>query len=269
LILFFALGTVHTTLPPYGKLWYLAQLVGFACLALAYLATLSLRGLPAFVLAGVAIAGALLTRNHLALAGLWPAWYLLWEHRALGWKRLVAYGAAGLVPVVAAVGLLGLYNALRFGDVFDNGLAYHQMARRFVQEYQQYGAFHLHYLPTNLYYQWVVYPFPLQPRSLLGGSLLLLSPVFFGAMGGLIAKQAKLSNWFLLVTILLVNMPILLLMGTGWVQWGPRYTLDFTVPLLLLTAVGVRRWPVWLLGVLTGVSIIHYVLGTLYLAQFM
>ncbi len=268
LVLFFALGTVHTTLAPYGKLWYLGQLVGFACVALTYLAALSLRELPAFVLAGTGIAAALLTRNHLALAGLWPTWYLLREHRALHWKRLVGYGAAGLLPVVAAIGLLAVYNALRFGDVFDNGLAYHQMAPRFAQDYQRYGAFHLHYLPTNLFYQWIAYPFPLRRTSLLGGSLLLLSPVFFGAIGSLIGKRTGVSNWLLAGTVLLVNIPILLLMGTGWVQWGPRYTLDYTVPLLLLTAVGVRHWPSWVLGLLTVLSIVHYIVGTIYLAQF-
>jgi hypothetical protein len=70
-------------------------------------------------------------------------------------------------------------------------------------------------------------------------------------------------------TILLVATPILLLMGTGWVQFGPRYTLDFTLPLLLLTALGISRWPNWLVAVLTATAIVHYVIGTLYLGGFM
>ena len=49
------------------------------------------------------------------------------------------------------------------------------------------------------------------------------------------------------------------------VQIGPRYTLDFTVPLLLLTAMGVSRWPVWALAVTTGLSILQYVAGLIYL----
>jgi len=52
-------------------------------------------------------------------------------------------------------------------------------------------------------------------------------------------------------------------LGTGWPEFGPRYTLDFTVPLLLLAAMGVRRWPTWLLALLTGISIVSYIIGTL------
>ena len=55
-------------------------------------------------------------------------------------------------------------------------------------------------------------------------------------------------------------------MGTGWVQFGPRYTLDFTIPLLLLTAVGLRRWPINVITLLLLISILHYILGTVYLA---
>ncbi len=268
LVLFFALGTVHATLAPYGMVWFVGQLVGFACVACAYLAALSLRRAPAFLLAGVGIGAALLTRNHLALAGLWPAWYLLYEHRADGWRRLGHYVAVGIAPVVLAVLLLAAYNWLRFGSPFDNGLAYHRMADIFVRDYQRYGAFSLHYLRTNLFYQFVAYPLPFRPNSTYGGSLFLLSPAFFGAVWAVVRASRLISTWVLATTVLLVAIPILLLMGTGWVQWGPRYTLDYTVPLLLLTAIGIRRWPLWLLCVLTAVSIIHYIVGALYLGKF-
>ncbi len=268
LVLFFALGTVHTTLAPYGMVWFVGQLVGFACVALAYLAALSLRRAPAFLLAGMAISAALLTRNHLALAGLWPAWYLLYEHRADGWRRLASYIVIGSAPVVLAVLLLAWYNWLRFGNPLDNGLAYHHMADIFVRDYRQYGAFSLHYLRTNLFYQFVAYPLPFRPISTYGGSLFLLSPLFFGAVWAVIGAGRRISTWLLATTVLLVAIPILLLMGTGWVQWGPRYTLDYTVPLLLLTALGIRRWPLWLVCALTAVSIAHYIAGALYLGKF-
>jgi hypothetical protein len=58
-------------------------------------------------------------------------------------------------------------------------------------------------------------------------------------------------------------------MGTGWVQFGPRYSLDFTVPLLLLTAAGLRRCPPKLLVLLTIISILPYLLGTYYLMDLM
>lgn len=134
----------------------------------------------------------------------------------------------------------------------------------FKQDYQQYGAFNLHYVPTNAFYQYVAYPLPLRDDSLQGGSLFLMSPVFFAAFWGVVRGRRQWSTWLLVATIVLVAIPILLLMGTGWVQWGPRYTLDFTAPLLLLTALGLRRWPLWVIVVLTLISIAHYLRGTLH-----
>lgn len=265
LVLTFALGSAHITLVPYGRVWHTGQLIGVLCVTLAYLATLSVRGWRAFALTGLAFGCALLTRNHLALAGLWPAVYLLVTHRQMGWRRLVAYSGGGALPVVLAIALLGMYNWLRFGNMFDNGLAYHRMSSFFRTDYVQYGAFNLYYVPTNLYYQFVAYPFPWRgvPSS-LGGSLFLLTPVFVAAFWGLTARP----RWQPLVlgaTIILVAIPILLLMGTGWRQFGPRYTLDFTIPLLLLTALGLQHWPVWLLGVLTLTSVVQYLIGAVLL----
>ena len=128
----------------------------------------------------------------------------------------------------------------------------------FRSDYARYGFFSLHYVPINLYYQYVFYPLPLRAESAMGGSLFLMSPVFFLALVGLALGWRRGSTWALVGSIMLVNIPILLLMGTGWMQYGPRYTLDFTVPLLLLTALGARRVPVWTLGLLTAASVIQY-----------
>lgn len=267
LVLFFAFGTVHLTLAPYGRVWFTGQLIAFMCIALAYLATLTQRGWAAFALTGLALAGAMLTRNHLVLTGIWPACYLIYQHWSERWRKLIGYALAGVLPIVAGVALLGLYDWLRFGDAFANGIAYHQMHTVFASDYQKYGAFNLHYLPINVFYQYIAYPFPIRESTFEGGSLFLLSPVFFGMFWGLAAGRPRWSAWALFATIMVVNIPILLLMGTGWFQFGPRYTLDFTVPLLLLTAMGVRRWPAWLLALLTVISIVSYVIGTLYLGQ--
>jgi hypothetical protein len=265
LVISFALGSTHLTLAPYGRVWYTAQLIGFACVALAYLAAISWSGWRAFVAAGVAIGCALLTRNHLALAGLWPAVYLLYRHWALPWRRVLGYTLGGLAPVVIAVALLGAYNALRFGSALDNGLEYHRMSAFFRVDYQRYGAFNLHYLPTNVFYQFIAYPFPWRTRSSMGGSLFLLTPIFCGALWAIVTARPRWSTLTLAATVVLVAIPILLLMGTGWHQFGPRYTLDFTVPLLLLTALGIRRWPTWLLTLLTLAAVVQYVIGAVYL----
>ncbi len=261
----FAFGTVHLTMAPLGRVWFTAQIIGYLFIVIAYLAAVSLEDRKAFVVAGLAIAAAAMTRNHLVFLGLWPAWYLIHTNRHRSRRWLTGSIASGLAPVVAALALLALYNVARFGSVTEMGLDLHQMAGAFSSEYVIYGAFHLHYVPLNLYYQYLFYPFPLSAESAMGGSLFLLTPLFFGALFAF-RKGINLSKITLLASILLTATPILLLMGTGWVQFGPRYTLDFTVPLVMLTALGIGTWPRWIVGVLVLVSVVHYVLGTLFLS---
>jgi hypothetical protein len=79
LVVFFAFGTVHVTLAPFGGVWFTGQLVGFLFTILAYLAAISLNGFRAWFFTGLALAAALLTRNQLVLVGVWPAVYLLIE----------------------------------------------------------------------------------------------------------------------------------------------------------------------------------------------
>ncbi len=265
LVLFFAFGTVHITQAPFGRVWALGQLVGFACLALAYLAALRFTGWPAFLLTGLAVAAAAATRNNLVFAGLWPAYYLLRKHWTYSWGVRLRLTLIGILPLAAVVAALFAYNSLRFGSIFDVGLAYHQMSSTFKDDFQRYGAFNLHYLPINFFYQYIAYPLPPDKNTAMGGSLFLLSPVFFGVFASFKTKYLHWSSLVLLVSILLVNIPILLLMGTGWIQFGPRYTLDFTIPLLLLTALGIRHWSTRILTLLIAISVVQYLFGTLLL----
>lgn len=267
LVLFFTMGTVHLILAPLGRVWFTGQLVGFLCVALAYWAALALDGWKAFLLAGLAMAGALATRHHMLLAGIFPAWFLLRRHWNLRWKKLILFVIIASVPVLCTVGFLGWYNWSRFGNPLEVGLPYHNMAHFFENDYQRYGAFNIHYLPVNFFFQYLFYPFPFRTETALGGSLFLLSPLFFAALWALWANRRAPDTWVLLASILAVDIPILLLMGTGWVQFGPRYSLDFTIPLLLLTAMGMRKWRNKFSALLVLVSIAHYVAGFAFLSS--
>ena len=270
LILFFAFGTVHVVLALFGKVWFTAQLLGFLLVALAYLCALEFNGAISFLAVGMLMACAMLTRNHLLFAGIWPAFYLLrkyWSDR----PKLYGYVSLALLPPLV-LGLLFLgYNYARFGDPFNLGIAYHRMAPLFVADYQKYGAFNIHYIPINFYYQYIYYPvlslFRANSGALMGGSLFLLSPVFFLAFRGVFRGRRNPDIWMLTISILVTSIPILLLMGTGWVQYGPRYTLDFTVPLLLLTAYGLQPISRRLLTWLIAISIIQYIPGVIVFAK--
>jgi len=177
--------------------------------------------------------------------------------------------AAGLLPLGAAVSLYLAYNALRFGHPLENGYRYHHMGFEFAADYAKYGGFNIHYVPTNLYYQYIYFPLPIRDGSNMGGSLFLMSPVFSAAFIGLWRAKPRWSAVLLAVTCAIVAVPILILMGTGYVQYGPRYTLDFTLPLLLLTAFGVQRLPRRALAVATVLSIAIYTVGAVEFARYL
>jgi hypothetical protein len=267
LTVFFAFGTVHFTLAPLGRVWFTSQVVATTGVLLAYAAALTFSDWRAPLLVGIGTAAALGTRYPLLLTAIWPAWYLLTRTPKGQRSRLVRYVLIGGAPIVVACGMIGWYNFARFGSPLDYGYAYHHMAAAFRSAFTRYGAFNLHYLPTNLYYQYVYYPFPVRRGFLMGGSLFLLSPLFSAAVWSLWQDRKQASTWVLFLTIMAVNIPILLLMGTGWMQFGPRYTLDFTVPMVLLTANGARRWSARTIGVLTAVSVLQYLVGVTIFAR--
>lgn len=263
LVIFFTFGTVYLTMVPLGRVWFTSSVVGVFCILLAYIATVKYEGFWAFFLTGIAISAAFLTRMHLFLVGIWPAWYLLHKYWKLSPKKLISFILAGLFPLLITGLFVFYYNYARFGNIFDLGYAYHNMSEIFRTDYAKYGGFNVHYIPINIYYQYIAYPFLEKDMSdfFMGGSLFLLSPVFFACFWAFKDKDKKISNLILLTTIFFTNIPILLLMGTGYVQFGPRYTLDFIVPIMVLTAIGVKYWNNRIIFLLTLISIFHYFVG--------
>jgi hypothetical protein len=264
LTFFFAFGTVHLFLASLGIVWFTSQVIAFLCCILAFLAPIRLKGYPAFFFTGLALACATLTRNHLIFLGIWPAWFLIQSHKSANIKKIISYLFVAALPILVGVSLNFLYNYLRFGSVLEYGLTYQNFGDFFGPDFLKYGHFNIHYAMTNLYYNFIYYPFPTSDTALMGGSLFLLSPLFFASFWGLSNPRFRNSAIVLWLTVIAVTIPILLNIGTGWKTFGPRYTLDFTMPLLLLTAIGFRKWPKWLIFLLIMISIIHYIIGTLF-----
>lgn len=261
LVFFFATGTVYTTLAPMGGVWFTSQVIAFGCVLLAYYSAVKYEGRKAFFVTGIWVGLAMMTRSNIILAAIWPAWYLLNQYFK-DKKRIVEYILCGISPILFFGSLYLLYNYLRFGNPLDIGYSYHLMAQLFRDDFNKYGPFNIRYIPINLYYQYVAYPFLDMDNFFMGGSLFLLSPLFLLAIAGFVKNRKSASAWFLLLSILVVNGTIITLMGTGWVQFGPRYTLDFTLPLLMLTAMGVRNQKPSVISILVLISFFHYFVGT-------
>jgi hypothetical protein len=260
LVFTFAFGTAQMPQTIQGGVWTISQLMGLMFVGLTYLSVVSQNGWKAFLLAGLSISAALATRYTLILTGIWPAYYLLQQYWSHHWKKKIRYILLGSIPVLLTLVGLGLYNNARFGSLINIGYANHNMASFFRSDYEQYGAFSLHYVPRNLYYQWIAYPFFAKNaiEVAMGGSLLLLTPVFFGAFWAVKNRPIHNHVAILSLTIFIVYLPIVLLMGTGFIQLGPRYLLDFMIPLLILTGMGIKFWPNRITGILVAISFLHY-----------
>lgn len=261
LVLGVAFGTFLLILAPAGNVWSTAQLIGWACTLLAALAAVAVPGARGYFLAGLALAAAMATRSSLALNGLWLAYYLLWRDRWLPRRTLAGRVALGVAPLAVTLALLGVYNVVRFGDPLQLGLPWHNMHPIFRADYERYGLFNLHYLPTNLHYQFIAYDLFNENRW-QGSGIFWMSPLLLGAPYALWRGWRRPLVWALVLTCVLVYAPIGLLMGTGYFQFGPRYLLDLLTPLVVLTALGVRRWPLWLLGLLLTIGLGTYAAGS-------
>lgn len=265
LVVFFTLGTAMTPLPAISQVWYLHTLEALAFALLAYVTAFAFEDKQAFFWTGVAVAAVLATRLSVVFIAIFPAWYLLRTHWHLGWRKLAVNCLVGLLPVAATLALLGLYNAARFGNPLENGVAYHHMGEFFRPLFTQYGLFNLHYVPGNFYYNYIDHPLVdfLVYRSghIWGGSLFLMSPLFFAALYALWRERKNADTWVLLAAVLLGNLPVLMVMGPGSIHYGPRYALDFIVPLLMLTMLGMQRWPLKWVALLVGLSVLQYIPG--------
>jgi hypothetical protein len=269
LVFVFALGSPFLTQPPLGTVWSTGLLVGLMTVLLTYLVALRLDGWKAFVLAGLCISAALATRYQLLFAGIWPAFILLSRNWNKSRRELLFYVFIGCLPVVLTGLGLAWFNQARFGSLTSVGLEYQQMAGIFVDDVRQYGFFNIHYVPRNLFYHWIAYPLVIRDlyKFSLGGSLFLLTPVYFAALAAVADLKQRTHVILLFATCIIVYIPSALLYATGWVQFGFRYMLDFAPPLLILVAIGIQRWPTRILGILAAISLLQFTAGFLVLIE--
>lgn len=262
-----AFGSVLLILAPAGRVWHTAQIVGWVCVLLATVAALTKTGPWGYFLVGLALACATMSRTAILFNGVWLAYFMLRRDRAEPLRRTLALVSCGLAPVTAALLAQGWYNLVRFGSPLDMGLAWHKVSPFFANDFARYGTFSLHYLPTNLYYEFVAYTV-MTPQQWMGGGLFWMTPVLLGAPAALWFQRRLPLVWALLLSCLLSYIPVGLCMGTGYITFGPRYLLDLMVPILVLTAIGIRRWQIGILILLMLISCATYLLGSVLWALF-
>jgi hypothetical protein len=241
--IFTAFGSLLWYVSVLGDMYYLAHAEAFLALTV-FLLEWAGRRRP--VVLGAALALSFLARPTTVLAAVPFGLVLLWQRRAslAGTARgAIAFG----LPVAAAIGIYGWFNWVRFGSPLESGYAISYLAQPSLEARRALGIFSLAQIPENLRLALLALPgtqtrFPFVVPSTFGMSLLLVSPAILTSLWAGIRDRTAQLLW---VAALLVAVPVFLYYGGGYVQYGFRYSLDFTPFLVALMAIGSRRWIGW------------------------
>lgn len=238
-----AFGTVFAFCAVQGRVWFTAHVLAVD-LTLAYVWASVGAARPFW--AGAALALAFVTRPPLLF--MFPLFgFEVWRVRRAGWRRcLVAFGA----PVLLVGGLAAWHNHARFGEPTEFGHRYLDVVQS--EQIERDGLFGARYAVRNLSVLLGGLPeLSLRPPRLrLGGhglALWITTPAFLLLLGPLLRPRQR-GAWHrpLWITVACVAPWTLAYQNTGWIQFGQRFSLDYTVFLVLLLAVGGRPFDRWL-----------------------
>ncbi|MET0405628.1 MAG: hypothetical protein ABW123_24630, partial [Cystobacter sp.] len=245
LALLLAFGTLFFSASIRGEVWFSAEVMGvmFTCL---YARNAIRAHRP--VLAGLFFSMATLTRTPLLFTGLLfvleavcPGPDRLSQLKSLKahWQP-VADRLGRFVLGAAPLGMLaGAYNVYRFGQwgEFGHRFLYNN---RVNADIDRLGLFNLAYLPRNLEAAFLKLPGLVgsPPRLTYdphGLTLLLTLPLLVFL---LVPRQRPRLHWPVWLTVAVTALPGLFYQNTGYMQFGFRFSLDYTPYLLLLFALG-------------------------------
>ncbi len=236
-------GTVLFFTAAQGSVWFTAHVVGVA-LAFAYLYCSVGARYP--ILAGLCLGFAAVTRTPMAFMFplfLFEAWRVCGGRDDLRAVAKTCLAFAAPIAVIAVVAMA--HNAARFDALTEFGHSYLRVRQQAQIEEQ--GLFDWSYLSRNLAALTALLPAlstesPYVTISGHGVALWMTTPLFVFLLWPKARGALHMSLW---VTVVCVALPSLLYQNSGWVQFGQRFSLDYTPFLFALLAIGQRpfRWP--------------------------
>ncbi|HEX5659190.1 MAG TPA: hypothetical protein VFX59_18480 [Polyangiales bacterium] len=255
----FAFGTVFFFVAVQGTVWFAAQVVA-SCLLMVYLLAATSARWP--VVSGLALGALVACRPETGLAGLFftvetlqafrtrtdddpaahplvRAWrYLLGADFARVLKAHLQLGA----PLVSLMGVQLWMNYARFDDPFSFGHEYLQI--RWRPRIETWGLFNYHYLPKNLAVftaslPWIEDRAPYLKISLHGLALWFTTPALLWTLWPRFVNVRMVGLWLALLPIAVMDLAY---QNSGWIQFGYRFALDYMPFLIVLLALGRRRF---------------------------
>jgi hypothetical protein len=259
LTVMFGVGSVYFYTACVGQVWYTAHVIGVTC-ALGY-AWASLDAARPW-LAGLCLGLGFAARTPMIF--MFPLFVAEAVRASGGWaklrelrrpspellRRLLPFGAAAGVVVA----LLFIHNFARFESFTEFGHRFLNIGWK--DRIQRWGLFNYHFLSRNLACALVLLPrilakAPYVQVSQQGMSLLVTSPNLAYTV---MPKERSPLAPALWLTVAATAIPSLLYQNSGYYQFGYRFSLDYLVFLVLLLAVGNRRFS-WLFKALVIVAI--------------
>jgi hypothetical protein len=251
---FAAFGSLLLYVSVFGDFYYLAQAESFLALTL-FLIEWAGRRRPLAL--GGYMAISFLARPTTILAAIPFGLALIWRQRDA--LRLLA---AASLPIAIAIGIYGWFNWARFGSPLESGYAISYLPQPGLEPRRALGLFSVLQVPENVRLALLT---PFQPlghspyftASPYGLSMLLVSPALLTALWAGVRERSAYLIW---AAAGLVAIPVFLYYGGGYVQYGFRYSLDFTPFLIVLMALGSGRWkgPVERLLILASIVSVAY-----------
>jgi hypothetical protein len=259
----FAFGSPYYYTAVQGTVWFAAHVVAVPLIALFVWGSLGARR-P--LLSGSALALCWLTRPSTFALGLLfliealqaarsqaspdsaphasaAARLLVWL-RGVEWPRAVRACAWFALPMLAAVGLSLWLNQLRFDDPFEVGYRYLRI--RWSGRIEKWGLFNYHYLSKNLAVflaalPWISASAPYLRVSRHGLAVWFTTPNYLGVLW---PKRSSVLLKALSVAAFATALVDLCYQNSGWIQFAYRFSLDYSVLLIALLALGGRRFGV-------------------------
>ncbi len=154
------------------------------------------------------------------------------------------------LPVALLLGLSLWFNAARFDDPFSFGHEYLQI--RWRARIDRWGLFHYHYLSKNLAVYLASLPWlssdpPYVMISRHGLALWFTTPALLWLLW---PRRVDARMVGLYVAVAIVALYNLCYQNSGWVQFGYRFALDYMPFMMVLLALGARRFRVGFYGLL-------------------
>lgn len=258
----FAFGTVYWFSAVQGTVWFSAHVVG-AVLAAGFLWASSGASNP--IIAGLCLGLGVATRTPLLFAA--PLFALeLWRTHREDPRAMLRPLARFAAPLAIVLALLAWHNAARFGDPFEFGHRHLDVVWR--PRIEKWGLFSLHYLGRNLGVVLASTPYTgVKGASFAvsahGLALWITSPFYVMALWPKTLPRAPRAAFrALAITAAAVAVPSLLYQNTGWIQFGYRFSNDFSVFLIAMIALGRRRLRV-LFSVLAAIAVAVNLFGAI------